>query len=88
VKWWCEHCRDHFDENHYPEPYGPHKVGPAYGPTGQALVFAQMARMVIGEDATLWPPTASAPRTFEVRRDGKHFGFVEVTDAGEVVWVG
>jgi hypothetical protein len=36
---WCEHCRDHFPEDHYVD--GRHKVGEQYGPAGRVLVEAQ-----------------------------------------------
>jgi hypothetical protein len=40
---WCEHCRDHYPEDHY-EPFdvgGGHKVGAAWGPTGDQLAKAR-----------------------------------------------
>lgn len=37
---WCEHCRDHYPEDHYEE--GNHKVGREFGPTGEALYLAKV----------------------------------------------
>jgi hypothetical protein len=36
---WCEHCRDHFDEDHYEGGY--HKVGTQWGPTGLRMAAEQ-----------------------------------------------
>lgn len=38
---WCEHCRDHFPEDHYDER--GHKVGDAYGPVGAEM--AELRRL-------------------------------------------
>lgn len=50
---WCEHCRDHFAEDHYGDD-GFHKVGFEYGPTGadavrlvQLEAVAEAARPVV-----------------------------------------
>jgi len=37
---WCEHCRDHYDEDHYGDD--GHKVGAAYGPAGERLHALEM----------------------------------------------
>lgn len=37
---WCEHCRDHFDVDHYDED-GDHIVGPDAGPFGALLADAE-----------------------------------------------
>jgi hypothetical protein len=45
---WCEACRDHFDKDHFDQPWesptdgfvyenGAHGVGPEYGPVGISL---------------------------------------------------
>jgi hypothetical protein len=47
----------------------------------------QLLDLILGPDAVLWQNTPDDPRTFEVRCDGKHVGFVNVTDQGEVVWL-
>jgi hypothetical protein len=53
---------------------------------GQERLRDQLLDLIIGPDAVLWQ-TPDDPRTFAVRRDGKHVGFVNVTDQGEVVWL-
>lgn len=35
---WCEHCRDHYPEEHYDED-GNHFVGKEWGPTGEGLAL-------------------------------------------------
>jgi hypothetical protein len=37
MKRWCEHCRDHYDEDHYGDDSGPHRVGREYGRYGELL---------------------------------------------------
>ena len=34
---WCEHCRDHFDTDHYDTPLAIHGAGPEFGPYGVLL---------------------------------------------------
>lgn len=43
---WCEHCRDHYDGDHY-DDHGRHKVGVQYGPTGVSLRRAEIARNIV-----------------------------------------
>lgn len=44
--------------------------------------------MLGGEGAEFYKNTADpTDRVFEVRRNGKHAGFIEVTEQGEVVWI-
>jgi hypothetical protein len=48
----------------------------------------QLGDMIGGPGATFWKNTNDPDdRTFEVRRDGKHVGFVDVTEQGEVAWL-
>lgn len=47
----------------------------------------RLLEQILGPDAVLWQNTPDDPRTYEVRSDGKHVGFVQVTDEGEVVWL-
>lgn len=47
----------------------------------------RLLEQILGLDAVLWQNTPEDPRTYEVRRDGKHVGFINVTDEGEVVWL-
>ena len=52
---WCEHCRDHFEKDHYDQPYvgfdgekypdGQHGVGSEYGPYGILLEKEEKADM-------------------------------------------
>jgi hypothetical protein len=91
---WCEACRDHFDEDHYVKDYvmfdgtvmpnGAHGVGPQYGPAGADMVKLCLVDLIIGKGSVLWEHDE---RSFEVRHDGKHVGFIEVTESGEVVWI-
>lgn len=37
---WCEHCRDHYPEDHYENDR--HKVGVEYGPTGRDRKLRQI----------------------------------------------
>jgi hypothetical protein len=37
MKRWCEHCRGYYDEDHYGDDSGPHRVGREYGRYGELL---------------------------------------------------
>lgn len=87
MMFWCELCRDHFEVDHFDEEGDFHFVGPQYGPVGADLVRRQFTDLVLGKDAVLWQNTPDDPRTFEIRVEGKHQGFVSVLESGEVVWV-
>ena len=45
---WCEHCRDHYREEHY-DDIGNHKAGEQYGPTG-ARIARERTGLVLTED--------------------------------------
>ena len=34
---WCEHCRDHYELDHYTASSNRHRVGAKYGPTGEQM---------------------------------------------------
>jgi len=40
ISGWCEHCRDHFDEDHYDDE-GRHLSGLEYGPTGVLMLLEE-----------------------------------------------
>lgn len=42
---WCEHCRDHFDNDHYVD--GQHGIGEGYGPTGYQLALNAVVADII-----------------------------------------
>lgn len=73
---WCEHCRDHFAEDHYGGGYGEgHKVGAQYGPTGAFLAGRAAAERLRDGLA-------------EAERNGAMmgwYGFVSVDDIEEVI---
>lgn len=62
-------------------------VALGYRAGGDAALREQLLDLILGHGAVLWQNRPDDPRTFEVRRDGKHVGFVNVTDQNEVVWV-
>ena len=51
---WCEHCRDHFQDDHYDER-GQHMAGTAYGPAGlriaDSLLIAKIRELIADPDA-------------------------------------
>lgn len=44
---WCEACQDHFPRDHYTEDGMRHKVGVAYGPTGQRMLRQEQAILTL-----------------------------------------
>ncbi len=42
---WCEHCRDHYHQDHYEDGY--HKVGWKYGPEGRDGVAKQLLAKIV-----------------------------------------
>ena len=44
---WCEHCKDHFSENHFLD--GKCAVGIEYGPTGISMIAEQLLRKIFWE---------------------------------------
>lgn len=55
--------------------------------TSQDQLRNQLLDLILGKDGVLWQNRPDDPRTFEVRRDGKHVGFISVLESGEVVWL-
>lgn len=49
---WCEHCRDHFGTDHYPND--THGVGEEFGPYGRLLAASALLDQVAGALITLW----------------------------------
>jgi len=45
---WCEHCRDHFEEDHYPD--GSHAAGLQFGPTGRTMVIESAVQALMADD--------------------------------------
>lgn len=43
ISGWCEHCRDHFDEDHYDDE-GDHRSGLEYGPLGEQILLERCVR--------------------------------------------
>jgi hypothetical protein len=41
---WCEHCRDHYETDHYATPDGGHGAGAEFGFYGLLLAGAEIVR--------------------------------------------
>jgi len=46
---WCEHCRDHYPIDHYPN--GEHGIGPKFGVTGMELQAVDIVRSLADQYA-------------------------------------
>lgn len=44
---WCEHCRDHYDINHYTADGREHLTGAEYGPTGEDMAALRAERATV-----------------------------------------
>lgn len=57
--YWCGHCQDNFDREHYGED-GYHLAGAEYGPTGASAARAEMATEALALIASRSCETTSA----------------------------
>lgn len=59
---WCEHCRDHFPDDHYGQDFH-HKVGKDYGPTGAEMQWRHEVKVFLQSLAS--EPLLSTPSARE-----------------------
>lgn len=57
---WCEHCQDHFPEDHY-DANDNHKAGAKYGPTGAEMAALAGLRELLDLLEPLMDPEFCTP---------------------------